>query len=84
MITYLFLVEIFKLFCLFSMVFMIANSADVWKIQALKCFKITVMGAIILIWKSCDPFQKIAIRRSISVCEAQFWCILINIQSDIS
>ena len=33
----------------------------IWKIQALKCFKITVMGAAILIWQSCDPFLKIAL-----------------------
>ena len=39
----------------------------VWKIQALKCFK--VKGATILIWQSCDQFLKIAIHRSISVCE---------------
>ena len=50
----------------------------VWKIQALKCFKITVMGAAILIWQSRDRFIKIALRRSISVCDAQFWCIWIN------
>ena len=50
----------------------------VWKIQALECFKITVMGATILIWQSCDHFLKIAICRSISACEAQFWCISIN------
>ena len=43
----------------------------VWKIQALKCFKITVMCAAILIWQSRDQFLKIAIHRSISVCEAQ-------------
>ena len=49
----------------------------VWKIQTLKCFKITVMGAVILIWQSRDQFLKIALHRSISVCEAQFWCILI-------
>ena len=52
----------------------------VWKIQALKCFKITVMGTATLIWQSHDCFLKIVICRSISVCEAQFWCILINIQ----
>ena len=50
----------------------------VWKIQAVKCFKITVMGAAILIWQSRDQFLKIAIQRSISVREAQFWCISIN------
>ena len=50
----------------------------VWKIQALKCFKIAAMGAAILIWQSHDRFLNIAIGRSISVCEAQFWCILIN------
>ena len=44
----------------------------VWKIQALKCFKITVMGAAILIWQSHDQFLNIAMHRSISVCEAQF------------
>ena len=44
----------------------------------LKRFISTVMGAAILIWKSLDQFLKIAIHRGISVCEAQFWCILIN------
>ena len=48
------------------------------KIQALKCFIITVIGASILIWQSHDQFLKTAIHRRISVCEAQFWCILIN------
>ena len=41
-----------------------------WKIQALKCFKVTFMGATILIWQSRDQFLKIAICRSISVCKA--------------
>ena len=51
----------------------------VWKIQALKCFKITVMGAAAsLLWKARYRFLKIAIQRSISVCEAHFWCISIN------
>ena len=50
----------------------------VWKIQALKCFKISVMGAAILISQSCDQFLKIAIHRSISVFEAKFWCISVN------
>ena len=39
----------------------------VWKIQAFKCFKITVMGAAILIWQSHDQFLKTAIHRSICV-----------------
>ena len=30
----------------------------VWKIQALKYFNITVMGAAILIWQSHDQFLK--------------------------
>ena len=50
----------------------------VGKIQTLKCFIITVMGAAILIWQSCDQFLKIDIYRRISICKAQFWCILIN------
>ena len=50
----------------------------VWKIQALNYFKTTVKSAAILIWQSRDQFLKIAIHRSISVCEAQFWCISIN------
>ena len=50
----------------------------VWKIQALKCFKITVMGAAILIWQSRDRFLKKALHRSVSVCEAKCWCISIN------
>ena len=50
----------------------------VWKIQALKGLKITVLGAAIMIWHSRDQFLKIAIHRSISVGEAQFRCILIN------
>ena len=40
----------------------------VWKIQALKCFKITVTGAAILIWQSCDQFLKTAIHRSTYKC----------------
>ena len=40
--------------------------------------KITVMGAAILTLRSHDRFLKIAIHRSISVCEAQSWCISIN------
>ena len=51
---------------------------SVWKVQALECFKITVMGAAILIWQSHDRFLKIALHRSISVCEAQIWCISVN------
>ena len=52
----------------------------VWKIQALKCFiiTVTVMGAAILIWQSLDQFLKIAIHKSTRVCEEQFWCICIN------
>ena len=50
----------------------------VGKIQALKCFKITVMGAAILIWQSRDRFLKIAIHRRTNVCVAKFCCILIN------
>ena len=34
------------------------NGPTVWKIQALKCFKITVMPAAILIWQSHDQFLK--------------------------
>ena len=52
------------------------------KIQALKCFIITVMGAGILIWLSRDKFLKITIHRSISDCKVQFWCILINSNTD--
>ena len=52
--------------------------STVRKIQALKCFLITVISAAILIWQSRDQFLKIAIHRSISVLEAQFWCISIN------
>ena len=50
----------------------------VWKIQARKCFKITVMGAAILIWQSRGQFLKKAVHRCISVCEALCWCILIT------
>ena len=48
------------------------------KIQAVECFKVTVIGAAILIWQSHDRFLKIAIHRSKNVCESQFWCVLIN------
>ena len=41
----------------------------VWKIQASKSFKITVIGAAILIWQSRDQFLKISLHRSISVCD---------------
>ena len=34
------------------------NGPTVWKIQALKCFIITVMPAAILIWQSHDRFLK--------------------------
>ena len=56
----------------------------VWKIQALECFEIIVMGAAILIWQSHDRFLKIALHRLISVCEAQFWCTWINSNTNIT
>ena len=44
----------------------------VWKIQAFKYFKITVMGATILIWQSRDQFltRKDMALSAISICSA--------------